>query len=140
MTNKSFQNILRNSEPLDLIHTDICDFKSIQTRAGKKYFITFINDNTRYCHVYLLRSKDEALESFIQYKTEVENQLGKNIKVLRSDRGGEYESPFGEFCSQHGIIHQTIAPYSPQQNGIAERKNRTLKEMMNAMLISSSLP
>uniref|UniRef100_A0A2N9EQN5 Integrase catalytic domain-containing protein n=1 Tax=Fagus sylvatica TaxID=28930 RepID=A0A2N9EQN5_FAGSY len=94
----------------------------------------------RYCYVYLLRSKNEALESFIHYKKEVENQLNKKIKVLRSDRGGEYESPFGEFCSQHGIVHQTTAPYSPQQNGVAERKNRTLKEMMNAMLISSGLP
>uniref|UniRef100_A0A2N9GPK3 Integrase catalytic domain-containing protein n=1 Tax=Fagus sylvatica TaxID=28930 RepID=A0A2N9GPK3_FAGSY len=86
------------------------------------------------------KGKDEALESFIHYKKEVENQLNKKIKVLRSDRGGEYESPFGEFCSQHGIVHQTTAPYSPQQNGVAERKNRTLKEMMNAMLISSGLP
>ena len=80
------------------------------------------------------------METFIQYKNEVENQLGKKIKKLRSDRGGEYESPFGKFCKEHGIIHQTTAPYSPHQNGIAERKNRTLKEMMNAMLISSGLP
>ena len=90
--------------------------------------------------MYLLRSKNEALESFIYYKKEIENQINKKIKVLRSDGGGEYESPFGEFCSQHGIVHQTTAPHSPQQNGVAERKNRTLKEMMNAMLISSGLP
>ena len=95
--------------------------KSVQTRGG-------------------IRSKDEAIEAFMQYKNEVENQLNKKIKVLRSDRGGEYESPFGEFCLQHGIIHQTTAPYSPQQNGVAERKNRTLKDMMNAMLISFGLP
>ena len=50
----------------------------------------------------------------MQYKNEVENQINKKIKVLRSDRGGEYESPFGEFCLQHGIVHQTMAPYSPQ--------------------------
>uniref|UniRef100_A0A2N9F5X3 Integrase catalytic domain-containing protein n=1 Tax=Fagus sylvatica TaxID=28930 RepID=A0A2N9F5X3_FAGSY len=109
-----------------------------------------INENKNKSSAYLLESsnvwhgrlgsKDEALESFIHYKKEVENQLNKKIKVLRSDRGGEYESPFGEFCSQHGIVHQTTAPYSPQQNGVAERKNRTLKEMMNAMLISSGLP
>ena len=59
---------------------------------------------------------------------------------MRSDRGGEYDAPFEEFCSEHGIIHQTTAPYSPQSNGVTERKNRTLKEMMNAMLISSGLP
>ena len=80
------------------------------------------------------------MKTFIQYKNEVENQLGKKIKKLRSDRGGEYESLFGEFCKEYGIIHQTTALYSPQQNEIAERKNRTLKEKMNAMLISSRLP
>ena len=52
---------------------------------------------------------------------------------MRSDRGGEYESPFGEFCVQHGIIHEVTPPYSPQSNGVAERKNHTLKEMMNTM-------
>ena len=76
----------------------------------------------------------------MQYKNEVENQINKKIKVLRSDRGGEYESPFGEFCLQHGIIHQTTAPYSSQQNGVVKRKNRTLKEMINAILISFGLP
>ena len=70
----------------------------------------------------------------------MENQLDRKIKVIRSDRGGEYKAPFGDFCSQNGIIHQTIAPYSPQQNGVTERKNRTLKEMMNALLLSSGLP
>ncbi|KAL0321308.1 UNVERIFIED_CONTAM: Retrovirus-related Pol polyprotein from transposon TNT 1-94 [Sesamum radiatum] len=84
--------------------------------------------------------KDEALEAFKLYKNEVENQLSKTIKAVRSDRGGEYGAPFEEFCSKFGIIHQTTAPYSPQSNGIAERKNRTLKEMMNAMLINSGLP
>ncbi|XP_074579060.1 uncharacterized protein LOC141835562 [Curcuma longa] len=84
--------------------------------------------------------KDEAIEKFILYKNEVENQLNKKIKVVRSDRGGEYVSPFAELCAEHGIRHETTAPYTPQQNGVAERKNRTLKEMMNALLLSSGLP
>ena len=140
MTRSSFQSIERNTEPLELIHSDICDFKSIQTRGGNKYFITFVDDSTKYCYVYLLKSKDEAIEKFILYKNEVENQLNRKIKELRSDRGGEYQAPFSEFCAQHGIVHKVTAPYSPQQNGVAERKNRTLKEMMNAMLLSSGLP
>lgn len=135
-----FHTIERSTEPLELIHSDFCDFKSIQTRGRKKYFITFIDDYTRYSYVYLIRTKDEALETFIQYKNEIENQLGKKIKKLRSDRGDEYELLFGEFCKEHGIIHQTTAPYSPQQNGIAERKNKILKEIINAMLINSGLP
>ena len=90
--------------------------------------------------MYLLKSKDVAIETFVFYKNEVENQLNKKIKALRSDRGGEYDSSFVDVCAQHGIIHETTKPYSPQSNGVAERKNRSLKEMMNAMLISSSLP
>ena len=91
MARASFKSIERSTEPLDLIHSDVCDMKSVQTRGGKKYFITFIDDCTRYCYVCLLRSKDEAIEAFIQYKNEVENQLNKRIKVLRGDKGGEYE-------------------------------------------------
>ena len=73
MTRKYFQNILRNSEPLNLIHNDICDFKFIQTRADKKYFITFIDDSTRYCHVYLLRSKTKLWmrSKFIRMKLKI---------------------------------------------------------------------
>ena len=95
--------------------------KFIQTRGDKKYFLTLIDDCTRYCYVCLLRSKDEALEMFQHFKNEVENQLDRKIKVIRSDRGGDYEAHFGDFCSQHGIKHQTTTPYSPQQNGVAER-------------------
>ncbi|GKA59734.1 retrovirus-related pol polyprotein from transposon TNT 1-94 [Tanacetum coccineum] len=83
--------------------------------------------------------KDEAIDKFVLHKTEVEYQLGRKIKVVRSDRGGEYVSPFADLCAKHGIRHEFTSPYSPQQNGIAERKNSTLKEMVNAMLISSGL-
>ncbi|GJX23326.1 retrovirus-related pol polyprotein from transposon TNT 1-94 [Tanacetum coccineum] len=139
LTRSSFKSVKRKTEPLDMIHTDICDLKSLPTKGGNKYFITFIDDCTKYCYVYLLKSKDEAIDKFVLYKTEVENQLGQKIKVVRSDRGGEYVSPFADLCAKHGIRHELTAPYSPQQNGIAKRKNRTLKEMVNAMLISSGL-
>ena len=139
---QSFKSVQeRSNELLSLIHSDLCDFKAIPSRGGKNYFITFIDDCSKYCYVYLLHSKDEALNSFKTYKAEVENQLEKKIKVIRSDRGGEYESAaFSDFCAQNGIVHQTTAPYTPQQNGVAERKNRTLKEMINSMLNSSGLP
>ena len=73
--------------------------KFVQTRGGNKYFITFVDDSTKYRYVYLLKSKDAAIEKFVLYKHEVENQLNKKIKVLRSDRGGEYESPFVDVCA-----------------------------------------
>ena len=90
--------------------------------------------------MYLLKSKDEVIEKFVLYKHKVENQLNKKIKMLRSYQGGEYESPFVDVCTQHEIIHETTTPYSPQSNRVSKRKNRTLKEMMNVMLISSDLP
>ena len=87
-----------------------------------------MDEFSRYTKVYLLRSKDEAEQKFLVFKSEVENQLDKRIKRLRSDRGGEFSTSFlKEVCETHGIIHEFTAPYCPQQNGIAERKNRTLK-------------
>lgn len=72
LTRSSFHTVDRNTKPLELIHSDICDLKFSQTRGGNKYFITFIDDSTKYCHVYLLKSKDEAIEKFILYKQEAE--------------------------------------------------------------------
>ena len=124
-----------------MIHSDLCDFKNIPSRGDKNYFITFIDDCIKYCYVYLLHSKDEVLNMFKIYKAKVENQLEKKIKIIRSDIGGEYESiAFSDFYTQHGIVHQTTTPYTPQQNGVAERRNRTLKDMINSMLNSSGLP
>jgi len=91
--------------------------------------------------VYLLKSKDEAFSKFIEFRTQVKKQLGHSVKKLKSDRGGEYRSKEAEaYLKEHGIIAETTAPYSPQSNGIAERKNRTLTEMVNSMLITSGLP
>ena len=105
LARSSFQRVERHTEPLDLIHNDICDLKLVQTRGGNKYFITFVDDSIKYCYVYLLKSKDEAIAKFVLYKNEVENQLNMKIEVLRSDRGGECESSFVDFCAQHGIIY-----------------------------------
>jgi transposase InsO family protein len=90
--------------------------------------------------VYLLKSKDKTLHYFKTYKVEVENQIERKIKRLRSDRGGEYFlGDFSDFCVEHGIIHKRTPPYSPQCNGVAERKNRTLTDLVNDMLETSGL-
>lgn len=131
----------RSSGLLYLIHSDLADFKNTVSKGGKMYYVSFIDDFSRYTRIFLLRTKDEVAEMFIKYKLEVENQLNKKIKRLRSDRGGEYNTlGLKDFCEKNGIIHEFSAPYTPQQNGIAERKNRTLKDMMNAMLLCSGLP
>jgi transposase InsO family protein len=130
----------RNLAPLDLIHSNLCEMNGILTKGGKQYFITFIDDSTRFCYVYLLKSKDEALHYFKTYKAIVENQLERKIKWLRSDRGGEYFSgDFSNFCVEHGIIRERTSPCSPQSNEVAERKNRTLTDLVNAMLETSGL-
>jgi len=84
------------------------------TRGGKTYFITFIDDCSRFTYIYLLRTKDEAFGKFKKFKKMVENQKERQIKVLRSDRGGEYFSKeFSIFCEENRIIHQMTAPYTP---------------------------
>src|SRR3954463_6264648 len=130
----------RDLAPLELIHSDLCEMNDVLTKGGNRYFMTLIDDSTRYCYVYLLKSKDEALTFFKNYKAEAENQLDRKIKRLRSDRGGEYFSnEFDLFCAEHGIIHERTPPYSPQSNGVADQKNRTLTDLDNAMLDISGL-
>jgi transposase InsO family protein len=89
---------------------------------------------------YNINIKDEAFGMFKHYKYEVENKKEKKIKFLRTDRGGEYfPHEFSAFCEEHGIVHQKSAPYTPQRNGLAERKNRTLVDMVNSMILSAKL-
>jgi transposase InsO family protein len=110
------------------------------TKGGKRYFMTFIDNCTRFCNLYLLKTKNEALHYFKIYKAEIENQLERKVRRLRSDHGGEYfSSEFSKFCAEHGIIYERTPPYSPQSNGIAKRKNRTLTELINTMLETAGL-
>ena len=137
ITRLPFPTIQRSSKILELVHSDVCDLHATPTLGGKKYFATFIDDYSRYCYVYLLHSKDEVLEKFKIYKNEVELKCDTKIKCLRTDRGGEYYDP--RYFQSTGIVHQVTAPYTPQQNGIAERKNRTLMDMVNSMMSYSGL-
>jgi transposase InsO family protein len=126
--------------PLELIHSDICEMNGVLTEGGQRYFMTTIDDASRYCYAYLLKTKDEALNCFKTYNVKVENQLEKKIKRFRSDRGGEYFSnEFDLFCAEHGIIHERMPPYSPQLNGVIKRKNRTLTDLVNSMLKTAGL-
>jgi transposase InsO family protein len=90
---------------------------------------------TRFGHVYLISRKSEALDCFIRYINLVENKLSTKIKALRTDRGREYLSEqFKKICEEKGIARQLTIHYTPQQNGVAERKNRTLFDMVRSMM------
>ena len=114
---------------------------NIKAREGYLYFVTFIDDYSRYGYTYLLRHKSEVFSKFKEFKAEAETQLERNIKSLRSDRGGEYLSnEFIEYLAQQGITSQLSAPGTPQQNGVSERRNRTLLGMVRSMMSYSDLP
>jgi transposase InsO family protein len=128
----------RHPSPLELIHSDLCEMNGVLTKGGKRYFMTLIDDASRFCYVYLLKTKDDALDYFKIYKAEVENQLDRKIKRLRIDRGGKFfPKVFDDFYAKHGIIHERTP--SPESNGIAERKKRTLTDPVNAMLDTCGL-
>ncbi|KAL4291238.1 hypothetical protein GQ457_14G000800 [Hibiscus cannabinus] len=131
----------RASDLLGLIHSDVCGPMNTQARGGYQYFITFTDDFSRYGYIYLMRHKSEALEKFKEFKNEVQNQHGKSIKALRSDRGGEYLSQdFDELLKECGIVSQLTPPGTPQWNGVSERRNRTLLDMVRSMMSHTDLP
>ncbi|GJT09653.1 putative RNA-directed DNA polymerase, partial [Tanacetum coccineum] len=142
MTKKPFNNnIERATDLLGLIHTDVCGPLRHVSRKGASYFLTFTDDFSRYGYVYLLKHKHEVFETFKVFKSEVELQLGKKIKALRSDRGGEYLSQeFKEYLGKNGIVQHLTSPYTPQQNGVSERRNRTLLDMVRSMFNLTTLP
>ena len=126
---------------LELVHSDVCGPMSFQAKGGYEYFITFTDDYFRFGYVYLMKWKSETFEKFKEFRAKVENQLGKHIKAIRSDCGGEYLlGDFKDYLTQNGIVPQLTAPGSPQQNGVAERRNKTLLEMVRSMMSYSTLP
>ena len=137
LTRKTCGSMTRETKLLELIHYDLGDLKQTMTRGGKKFYVTFIDDYFRFTRAYLHRNKDEAFDMFLSYKAEVENQLDTKIKRIRSNREGEYIH-LNDYCENEGIIHEVTPPYSPESNGVAERNNMTLKEMMDSLLVSAS--
>ena len=100
-----------------------------------------MDDYSRFGYVYLMKRKFETFKEFKEFKAKVENQLGKRIKAIRSDHGGKYLFvDFKDYLTENGIISQLIAPATPQQNGVAERMNRTLLKMVRSMMSYSNLP
>jgi hypothetical protein len=109
--------------------------------SGYVYYVSFIDGYSRKTWVYFLKSKDEVFSKFKEFKALIENLSERNIKILRSDNGGEYTSKeFVNFCKDVGIKRDLTTPYNPQQNGVAERKNRTIMEAVNTMIHDQDIP
>ena len=133
----------RANRPYQIIHSDVCGPMQVPSKGGSRHMVTFIDDYSRYATVYFIKNKREVLTKLKEYVTYVENQGGnqRNVKLLRTDNGGEYTSnDFVKYCAEKGISHQLTNPYCPEQNGVAERLNRTIMEATRSMIYQAGLP
>lgn len=138
----SFKTIelISTQKPLELLHIDL--FGPVQTASltGKRYGFVIVDDFSRFTWVLFLKHKDESFEAFQNFCKRVQNEKGSNIITVRSDHGGEFENAsFKTFFDENGIKHNFSCARTPQQNGVVERKNRTLQEMARTMLNESNV-
>jgi len=131
----------RASNCFDMIHSDVWGMSPVVSHANYKYFVTFIDDYSQFTWLYFLRSKSEVFSMFKKFLTYVQTQFQASVKIFRSDSGDEYMSnEFQEYLQQKGILSQRSCPYTPQQNGMAERKNRYLHDITRSLLLQASVP
>jgi hypothetical protein len=131
----------RSREVLELVHSDVCGPMRVHSHGGSRYFVTFIDDHSKWCELYTIKAKSEVFEKFKEFQNFAERKTGKKCKTLRSDNGTEYtNNEFKKHLAGAGIQHEFTVEYTPQQNGVAERKNRTLVEMARCMMIQAALP
>ena len=142
-TRVSFPRRLNNraTSPFDLVHTDVWGPCRTASTLGFQYFVTFIDDYSRCTWLFLMKTRAELFSIFQKFYAEILTQFNISIRVLRSDNAREYFSaPFISFMSQHGILHQSSCAHTPQQNGVAERKNRHLIETTRTLLLHYHVP
>lgn len=134
------ENKRREKEPMRLIHSDLCGPMQTTTPSGNRYFLTLIDDYSRFTVVRLLKSKDEVPGIIKEYIAAMSTRFGRKPIILRTDNGREYvSSELSKFLRKEGIQHQLTVVYTPQQNGVAERKNRFLTETAKCMLLDANL-
>lgn len=132
------QSASRSQEVLELVHTDLCGPMENKSLGKARYFLIFVDDYSRMCFVYFLQSKHQTLRYFKEFQKLVENQQSKKIKVLRSDNGGEFCSTEMEtYLKQCGIAHQKTTSFTPEQNGLSERNNRSIVEKARCLLFDA---
>uniref|UniRef100_A0AAV1V1L6 Uncharacterized protein n=1 Tax=Peronospora matthiolae TaxID=2874970 RepID=A0AAV1V1L6_9STRA len=127
-------------ELLEVIHSDVCGPTPTRTYSGRRYFVTFIDEYSHNCMVFLLKNKSEVATRFAEFVAWAETRTGKRVKHLRSDNDGEYTSgAMSKLCVYRGIVQKFTPPYTPQLNGVAERMNRTLVESVRCMMEHAGL-
>ncbi|KAL3834104.1 hypothetical protein ACJIZ3_008840 [Penstemon smallii] len=130
---------IRSKAILELIHSDVWQ-APVMSLGGARYYVSFIDDYSRRCWVYPIKKKSDVFSVFKTFKARVKLESEKKIKCMRTDNGGEYTSnEFDNFCQQEGIKRQFTVAYTPQQNGVAERMDRTLLERTRAMLRTAGI-
>ncbi|KAL8154922.1 hypothetical protein AgCh_000326 [Apium graveolens] len=135
------QTMFHAKQALELIHADLCGPISPATIGGNKYFLLLVDDYSKMMWVYMLSNKDEAFGAFKKFKVLVDKESEKEIKVLRTDRGGEFCSKeFQSYCEENGIGRHYTAPYTHQQNGVVKRRNRTVVAMAQSFLKEKNMP
>ncbi|CAL9017645.1 unnamed protein product [Prunus brigantina] len=128
------------AKPFDLVHSDVWGPARV-TSNGFHWFVTFIDDCTRLTWVFLLKNKHDVASILPEFCTVVSTQFHAQVKVFRTDNGGEYvNNTLASFFRAQGIIHQTTTPFTPQQNGVSERKNRQLLEVARSLMLDMSVP
>jgi hypothetical protein len=131
----------RSKGILDLIHTDVCGPMIVASLRRYLYYVLSINDHSWKTWIYFLNTKDGVLARFQEFIAQVENLIRRKIKVLRSSNGGEYTSrDFSDLCIEARIKREYTSPYNPQQNGVVERKNRSIVEATKVMIHDQNLP
>nr|GEW21069.1 retrovirus-related Pol polyprotein from transposon TNT 1-94 [Tanacetum cinerariifolium] len=130
-----------NLEVLNTLHMDLCGLMCVQTINGKKYILVNVDDYSRFTWVKFLRSKDETSEVVIKFLQQIQVGLNKTVRYIRTDNGTELVNhTLTEYYERIGIFHQKTVPRTPQQNDVVERRNRTLVEVAQTMLIFSKAP
>ncbi|KAI3734576.1 hypothetical protein L6452_14047 [Arctium lappa] len=129
------------SSCLQLLHMDLFGPTNVMSIGKKSYCLVIVDDYSRFTWVYFLRTKDETSGVIKSFILRIENQTNQKVKVIRSDNGTEFKNfDLNTFCEEKGIERQYSAPRTPQQNGVAERRNRTLIEAARSLLVDSKLP
>ena len=119
----------------------VCEPITSATPNGLKYFILLVDDCSRYMWLQLLTSKTEAAEAVKKFKARVEAKNDKKLRVLRTERGGEFTLvEFTVYCMDQDVVRHHTAPYSPQQNGVVERRNQTVVDMVRSMMKAKKMP